>query len=364
VEGVVINPGSWQGRRVFVTGHTGFKGSWLTQWLRELGAEIHGYSLDPPTDPNLFTVASIGMAVASDTRSDIRDSTALQAALRRAKPDVVFHLAAQSLVRMSYRTPVETFDVNVIGTANILQAIRDVPSVRAVVVVTSDKCYQNRGSGQPYRETDAMGGDDPYSASKACAEIVVSSFRSSAGTADTGIAAAAIASARSGNVIGGGDWSPERLVPDCIRAFARGESVKLRYPDAVRPWLHVLEPLAGYLTLAEGLLGGDTELYAAAFNFGPGKGGDANVGRVAKIVAQLWGEGASVETAPGAHSPEAALLRLDATKARTVLGWQARWDLSKTLERTVEWYRAWHAGKDVRSLLTRQLADFTSAAYI
>lgn len=353
--------GSWLGRRVFVTGHTGFKGSWLTLWLRELGAEIHGYALNPPTDPNLFGAAKIGSVVASDTRADIRDIVTLRDALFRAKPDVVFHLAAQPLVRLSYGIPAETFDVNVMGTANVLQAVCDVPSVRAAVIVTTDKCYENRGEGRPYRETDPMGGADPYSASKACAEIVVSSFRSSAVAIEGDNTAIRIASARAGNVVGGGDWSPDRLVPDCIRSFIGGESVKLRYPRAVRPWLHVLEPLGGYIALAERLLQAGSERYAAAFNFGPRPENDANVLQVAQIVARSWGGGARVETIDGTHLPEAMTLRLDTSKARELLAWQARWDLAHTLERTVEWYKAWHAGRDVRPVMARQLADFVGA---
>jgi CDP-glucose 4,6-dehydratase len=358
---MVINPRFWKGRRVLLTGHTGFKGAWLSLWLREMGAELCGYSLDPPTEPNLFEVAKIGAVVSRDTRADIRDLAMLEAALRRDRPEIVFHLAAQSLVRLSYAAPIETFAVNVIGAANLLQAIRRVPTVHAAVIVTSDKCYENRGDGRAYRETDPMGGCDPYSASKGCAEIVTSSFRASAvaiGEQDSSIA---IASARSGNVVGGGDWSPDRLVPDCVRAFVSGQPVKLRYPEAVRSWLHVLEPLAGYIMLAEKLLEPDSTSYTSAFNFGSDDGNDAKVLRVAQSVAQLWGEGARIEAAPGPHPPEALTLRLDATKARSLLGWNTHWDLTQTLERAVEWYRVWHRGQDVRSLMTRQLADFSAS---
>jgi len=361
LEGVVKIANSWSGRRVLITGHTGFKGAWLALWLREMGAAVHGYSLDPPTEPNLFDTAKIGAVMLSDTRSDIRDLPALEKALRRVQPDIVFHLAAQSLVRLSYAVPIETFDVNVMGTAHLLQAIRHVPSVRAVVIVTSDKCYENLGGGQPYRETDPMGGYDPYSASKGCAEIVITSFRASATALGSQGSEIAIASARSGNVVGGGDWSPDRLVPDCIRSFVGGVPVKLRYPQAVRPWLHVFEPLAGYIKLAERLVEANSEQYATAFNFGPGLDNDANVLQVAQTVARLWGKQAVVEVVDGPHPPEAATLRLDATKARTLLGWAARWDLSQTLERSVEWYRAWESGRDVRPLMARQLADFEAA---
>src|SRR5690348_12712299 len=246
MESVVTQRNFWNGRHVLITGHTGFKGAWLSLWLREKGAKVFGYSLAPPTDPNLFEIAKIGEMISGDTRADIRDLSALGETLRTAQPEIVFHMAAQSLVGLSYEIPVETFNVNVMGTVNLLQAVRRVPSVRAAVIVTSDKCYENLGTGQSYRETDPMGGADPYSASKGCAEIVVASFRASAAALGPKGSDIAIASARSGNVVGGGDWSLDRLVPDCIRSFVAGIPVKLRNPEAVRPWLHVLEPLSGY----------------------------------------------------------------------------------------------------------------------
>jgi CDP-glucose 4,6-dehydratase len=351
----------WQRRRVLITGHTGFKGAWLALWLNALGAKVYGYALDPPTNPNLFEIAKIGTAMCEDTRADIRNLLSLEETLRRIQPEVVFHLAAQSLVRLSYSEPIQTFDVNVMGTANLLQAIRTTLSIRGAVIVTSDKCYENHGGARPFRETDPMGGYDPYSASKGCAEIVVSSFRAIASSVGTADSAVAIASARSGNVIGGGDWAADRLVPDCIRSFVSRAPVKLRYPQAVRPWLHVLEPLSGYITLAERLLEPASDRYATAFNFGPGADNDANVLYVATTVAQLWGEIASVEATAGPHPPEAVTLRLDPTKALVELGWKARWDLRQTLERTVDWYRAWNTGQDVRPLMLQQLADFTAA---
>jgi CDP-glucose 4,6-dehydratase len=307
-------------------------------------------------------VAKIGEMISGDTRADIRDFSTLENALRQARPEIVFHMAAQSLVRLSYAIPIETFDVNVMGTAHLLQAMRRVPSVRAAVIVTSDKCYENLGGSKVYRETDPMGGHDPYSASKGCAEIVVTSFRASAAAFGTHGSDIAIASARSGNVVGGGDWSPDRLVPDCIRAFAVGTSVKLRNPEAVRPWLHVLEPLAGYMSLAERLVDANSDKFATAFNFGPGADNDANVLQVARAVARLWGATAGIEVESGPHPPEAKSLRLDATRASTLLGWAARWDLTQTLERAVEWYKTWQSGQDVRPLMRRQLADFASAA--
>ena len=257
--------------------------------------------------------------------------------------------------------PVETFDVNVTGTAHVLDAVCQIPSVRVAIIVTSDKCYENSGAARPYRETDPMGGHDPYSASKGCAELVVASFRASRSALAPSRSDVAIASVRSGNVVGGGDWSPDRLVPDCIRAFTSGNPVTLRNPQAVRPWLHVLEPLAGYIMVAERLLGSAPGQYATAFNFGPTSENDANVLQVAQTVAQLWGRGARVEIAGGTHLPEAAVLRLNSIKASQMLGWKPRWNLAETLGRAVEWYQAWQHGNDVRQLMTRQLADFTAA---
>lgn len=362
LEGVVTVSHSWKGRRVLITGHTGFKGAWLSLWLREKGAEVHGYSLAPPTDPSLFVDAKMAAILASDTCADVRDLATLEKVVRRVQPEVVFHLAAQSLVRLSYLMPVDTFDVNVMGTVNVLQAVLRGGSVRAAVIVTSDKCYENLGGGQPYRETDPMGGNDPYSASKGCAELVVNSFRTSANALGAPEDAAQISSVRSGNVVGGGDWSSDRLVPDCIRSFIAGDAVSLRYPQAVRPWLHVLEPLSGYISLAEKLLSAKDGQYASSFNFGPSAANDADVLTVAQTVAGLWGNSARVEVVSGPHPPEAVMLRLDVARANTLLRWSARWDLTQTLGRTVEWYKAWKAGADVRPLMARQIADYAAVA--
>ncbi|HET7802754.1 MAG TPA: CDP-glucose 4,6-dehydratase [Pseudolabrys sp.] len=358
----VVTADFWRGRRVLITGHTGFKGAWLSFWLREQGAEVFGYSLDPPTEPSLFRVAGIGELVARDIRADIRNSSALKQTLVEARPEVVFHLAAQSIVRLSYSIPLETFDVNILGTAHVLGAVLQTASVRAAVIVTSDKCYENVGDARSYRETDPMGGNDPYSASKGCAELIVASFRASAAALGPPASNIVIASVRSGNVVGGGDWSPDRLVPDCIRAFVSRSPVRLRNPGAVRPWLHVLEPLAGYIDVAERLLGANSARYATAFNFGPAAGNDANVLLVAQTVAGLWGEGARVEVVGSANLPEAATLRLDSTKAMQMLGWKPRWNLTETLERAVEWYKSWQQGRDLRQLMSRQLGDFAAKA--
>jgi len=282
-------------------------------------------------------------------------------ALEAAQPELVFHLAAQPLVRASYQDPVGTFMTNVIGTAHLLDAARAVGSVRGVVLITTDKVYQNREWIHPYRENDRLGGHDPYSASKAASEIVAASFRSSFFAADGGHPAK-VATARAGNVIGGGDWAADRLVPDCLSAFGKGKPVALRYPDSVRPWQHVLEPLSGYLALADALLGESDGEFGRAWNFGPGEAGNASVGEVAETMAGLWGEGARViRDSSGAHPHEAGLLSLDSSLARQELGWRPRWLLRDGLERTVEWYRGWKRGEDMRRLSLEQIADYESA---
>ncbi|MDR7379549.1 CDP-glucose 4,6-dehydratase [Rhodoferax ferrireducens] len=347
--------GVWTDTPVFLTGHTGFKGGWLSLCLQALGAQVHGYALDPNTMPSLFEVARVADTLASDTRADLADRAALQAALAAVRPTVVFHLAAQPLVRASYADPLGTFATNVMGTAHLLEAVRSVPSVRAVVVVTTDKVYDNREWVYPYRESDALGGHDPYSASKGAAEIVTASYRASFFHA---AGAAQIATARAGNVIGGGDWAADRLVPDCLQAFAAQRPVHLRYPGAVRPWQHVLEPLSAYLRLAEALLAQSSHA-ASAWNFGPDARGDATVGQVAQRLAALWGQGAQVEIPEGgAHPHEAGQLRLDITRARAELGWQPRWSLDQALEHTVAWQRAWLAGEDMAAVSRTQIAAY------
>jgi CDP-glucose 4,6-dehydratase len=336
----------WRGKRVFMTGHTGFKGAWLALWLTDLGAELTGYSLPPPTEPSLFEMARVKSRV-RHLDGDVRDGAALTRAIGEARPEIVFHLAAQSLVRLSYDEPVATYATNVMGTVNLLEAVRRCEGVRAVVCVTSDKCYENRETPRPYREDDAMGGYDPYSSSKGCAELVTSAYRRSFfGGGDR----AAIATARAGNVIGGGDWAKDRLVPDLLNGFAAGIRPLIRFPSAVRPWQHVLEPLGGYLRLAKALWTG-VPAAADGWNFGPDEADAKSVGWIADRLAALWGDGAAWETTGEPQPHEAGFLRLDCTKARQHLGWRPAWALDEALRRTVAWRRALDEGAD--------MADFT-----
>jgi len=352
---VTMNPSYWKGRSVLVTGHTGFKGGWLTLWLHRLGAKVHGYALDPPTTPNLFEVANIAPLMASHSLADLADRAQLYATFRETQPEVVFHLAAQPLVREGYRDPLGTLASNVMGTAHLLEAARITASVQAIVIITTDKVYENREWEYPYREIDPLGGRDPYSASKAAAEIVAASYRASYFGQETGHSAH-LATARAGNVIGGGDWAADRLVPDCLRAFAEGDSVRLHFPTAVRPWQHVLEPLAGYLLLAEQLLSTDGNRFATAWNFGPDACGDATVGDIAETTARCWGKDASVEHIPlSDHLHEAGLLRLDSTRARCKLNWQPRWSLQHALAQTVAWHRAWLQGTNMAAYSLEQI---------
>lgn len=352
---------SWRDRSVFVTGHTGFKGGWLVLWLNQLGARVHGFALDPPTRPSLFEVARVESALASDSRADLANLELLKRALTRAKPEVVFHLAAQPLVREGYRDPLGTLATNVIGTAHVLEAARMVDSVRVIVLITTDKVYENRELDYAYCEPDHLGGHDPYSASKAAAEIVAASYRASF---FNGINShpVNVATARAGNVIGGGDWALDRLLPDCLRAFAAGEPVRLRSPRAVRPWQHVLEPLAGYLQLAERLLAPDGAGFAKAWNFGPDASGDASVSEVAEATAKLWGDGARVVQAQEAEQPhEAGLLKLDSTRARNELDWKPRWSLQQAIEQTVFWHHACDRGADMTAVCLDQIRAHQAA---
>jgi CDP-glucose 4,6-dehydratase len=343
----------WKGRRVFLTGHTGFKGGWLALWLAQKGAVVRGYALDPWTEPNLFTEAKVG-SVIEDVRGDIRDGAKLDAAMHEFAPEVVFHMAAQPLVRYSYEDPIRTFETNVIGTARVLEAVRRCPSVRAVVSVTTDKCYENQETPRPYREDDPLGGYDPYSSSKACAELVTAAYRQSF-LSQSGVA---VATARAGNVIGGGDWSTDRLIPDLLRGFLAGEPVKIRRPRAIRPWQHVLEPLHGYILLAERLLSRDSARYATAFNFGPGEDDAQPVEWIAEHMTRFWGGNASwvLDADPGVH--EAGYLMLDATRARAELAWRPQLNLETALHWLVDWYKAWQGGGAMQRFTLEQIGRY------
>jgi CDP-glucose 4,6-dehydratase len=347
---------SWHARRVFLTGHTGFKGGWLALWLAKLGADVRGYALDPVADPCLFTTARVG-AVVDDIRGDIRDAVALEHAMRSFAPEVVFHLAAQPLVRFSYEDPIGTYETNVIGTAKVLDAVRRTPSVRAVDSVTTDKCYENKEWLWPYRETDPLGGYDPYSSSKACAELVSAAYRQAFFSSPN--QSVALATARAGNVIGGGDWSSDRLIPDLVRGFLAAEPVRIRRPRAIRPWQHVLEPLHGYIRLAEQLLTHDPK-YATAYNFGPADDDAKPVDWIAAKMTSLWGDGAAwvLDPDPGVH--EAGYLKLDASRARADLAWTPRLHLETALEWLVLWYRAWQSGADMHAFTLGQIAAYES----
>ncbi len=342
----------WRGKRVLITGHTGFKGGWLALWLKSLGAEVSGYALAPDTHPSLFESVGLRGAGIDHRLGDIRDLAALRAAMKAIRPEVVFHLAAQSLVRRSYTEPAETYATNVMGTVNLLEAVRQEPSAHAVVVVTSDKCYENRERDEGYRESEPMGGRDPYSSSKGCAELVTAAYRAS--YFEKG---AAVASVRAGNVIGGGDWAPDRLIPDLCRAAKAKRAVRIRNPHAVRPWQHVLDPLAGYLQLAERLCT-DGAKFAQAWNFGPADRDARPVSEVLDRVTKLWGDGLRWEPDAGGHPHEAGLLRVDSTKARGELGWRPRLDLDQALQWTVDWYKADFAGKDMGEFTAAQIAAY------
>lgn len=357
MEGMEMNAAFWRGKKVFLTGHTGFKGSWLSLWLQQLGAEVTGYALQPPTDPSLFEVANVAQGMTSII-GDIRDGAALGRAMREAAPDIVIHMAAQPLVRYSYVNPVETYSTNVMGTVHLLEAVRQTPSVRAVVNVTSDKCYDNKEWVWGYRENEAMGGFDPYSNSKGCAELVTSAYRNSFfNPAKYGEHRVALASGRAGNVIGGGDWAEDRLIPDILRAIGENRPVVIRSPHAIRPWQHVLEPLSGYLLLAQKLHEQGVS-HAEGWNFGPGDEDAKPVQWIVERLTQQWGEGANWRFDEGDHPHEAHYLKLDCSKARMRLDWQPRWSLAHALEMIVVWQRAWLEKQDMRSFTLRQIEQY------
>jgi len=350
----------WAGKRVFVTGHTGFKGSWLSLWLQRLNAVVTGYALEPSTTPSLHALASAKSGAAS-VIGDVRDLESLRSALRESRAEIVFHLAAQPLVRRSYAEPVETYATNVMGTVHLLEAVRTCDTVRSVVVVTSDKSYENKEWAWGYRESDPMGGYDPYSNSKGCTELVAAAYRNSFFNESTytkhGVA---VATARAGNVIGGGDWSEDRLVPDLLRAFGAGQSALIRNPHSVRPWQHVLEPLQGYLMLARKLYA-EGPAWAQPWNFGPADSDARPVSWIADRLSHVWGDGATWHTDPAADHPhEANWLKLDCSRARQILGWVPRWNLEQALDAIVEWQLAWHKGENMSSITLSQINQFES----
>jgi CDP-glucose 4,6-dehydratase len=352
----MIDSEFWRGRRVLLTGHTGFKGGWLALWLQSLGSRVFGVSLSPPTTPSLYEVADVGRQMADEAEVDIRDAAALEASVRGFEPEVIFHLAAQPLVRRSFVEPRETFATNVMGTVNLLEAARGVRALRSVVVVTSDKCYENRGWEWGYREDEPMGGHDPYSSSKGAAELVTAAYRSSFFSVDGG---AALASARAGNVIGGGDWGADRLVPDLVRAALGGETLHIRNPTSVRPWQHVVNPLGGYLLLAQALW--SSPAHAAGWNFGPPDDDACTVEWVVQRLRERWGGRPRWEPDPGPHPHEAHYLKVDSARARERLGWRPMVSLDRALESIVRWYERFETGADMRAVTLEQVRELTTA---
>jgi len=346
-----VDASFWKGKRVFLTGHTGFKGGWLSVWLWSMGARVTGYALTPNTKPSFFEVVGVASLVEQNYIADIRDLSALKLAIGKANPDVLIHMAAQPLVRYSYDNPVETFATNVMGTVNILESARRIDSLKAIVVVTTDKCYENQEWVWGYRENEPLGGADPYSGSKACAELVTNTYRQSFFNGTV------VASARAGNVIGGGDWSQDRLVPDALSAFETGKPLALRNPLATRPWQHVLEPLSGYLILAQALFGGATDI-AGAWNFGPDSEGNQTVEQVIALLSGEWGNTVNWHQANSAQPHEAHLLKLDCSKAQQKLHWFPRWTIKEATLKTVHWHKALQAGKDMKIITIEQIKQY------
>ena len=345
------------GRKVLVTGHTGFKGSWICLLLNKLGADVYGYALVPPTNPSLFVEANIGQLITSNI-GDIRDYNFLLKTLNEIQPEIIIHMAAQPLVMESYRNPRETYEINVMGTVNLLDAARQVSSVKAILNVTTDKCYENKEWHWGYRENEPMGGYDPYSNSKGCSELVTSSFRSSYfNPKEYSIHGVALASARAGNVIGGGDWANDRLIPDFIRSISKGEKVKIRSPFAIRPWQHVLEPLTGYLALCEKLYS-EGPAFAEAWNFGPEDKDAKNVEWITQTICELWGDNAEFEIDKNPQPHEANYLKLDCSKAKAELGWIPKWDIENTLKSIVVWNKSFIAGDNIRIVTENQIDEY------
>ena len=347
----------YRGKRVLITGHTGFKGSWLSLLLNELGADVYGFALDPPTSPSLYKEAKIDELVTSYI-GDVRDLDYLTKAIQEVQPEIVFHMAAQPLVRESYKIPVETYSTNVMGTVHLLEACRRTSSVKAIVNVTTDKCYENKEWHWGYRENEPMGGYDPYSNSKGCSELITSAYRNSFfNPSEYKNHGVAVATARAGNVIGGGDWAEDRLIPDFIRAISKGEKVRIRSPFAIRPWQHVLEPLSGYLRLAE-LLYTEGPKFAQAWNFGPYNHDARNVEWITKTICEFWGDEASFEIDKKPQPHEANYLKLDCSKANAELNWFPKWDIQTTLKSIVDWNKAYLNNEDIREVTKRQIHQY------
>jgi CDP-glucose 4,6-dehydratase len=357
---VAVKGSFWKGKRVLITGNTGFKGAWLSLWLHRLGAEVFGYSLSVPTEPSLFQLCKLP-EIASTTFADIRDLAQLIEVLDRVKPEIVFHMAAQSLVRRSYVEPIETYSTNVMGTVHLLDAVRRVGGVKALIVVTSDKCYESSAEVWGHRETDRLGGFDPYSNSKACCELITDAYRNSFFSSKEHCThGTGIASVRAGNVVGGGDWAEDRLIPDMIGAFLLKQPVIIRHPDAVRPWQHVLDPLRGYLAVAERLFNREIA-FAEPWNFGPSVDDAKPVRWIVERLVTLWGAGAGWSIDDGMNPHEASYLRLDCSKARFTLQWSPTWNLETTLDKIVDWYRSYERGDDMRAKTLEQIAEYESA---
>lgn len=355
----MVNPSSkfWSNKRVLVTGHTGFKGSWLCHWLNHMGAEVSGLALPPETTPDLFSLSKLEDHLSSYI-ADIRKFDEIVNVMNKVQPEIVIHMAAQALVRESYSSPRETYETNVMGTVNVLDAIRQTPSVKTIVNITTDKCYENKEWLWAYRENEPMGGYDPYSSSKACAELVTSAYRQSFfQTKAKGIPSVGIASVRAGNVIGGGDWADDRLIPDCVRALMADKPVLIRNKNAIRPWQHVLEPLAGYLILAEKLWT-DPEAYSEGWNFGPSEEDAKPVDWVVEKALLSWGDNKGCAVQPGEHPHEANYLKLDSSKARVRLGWSPKLNISEAIEYTINWYSRYHAGDNIQSIIHDQINNY------
>jgi len=357
----IVDPSFWQGKKVFLTGHTGFKGGWLATWLSTMGAELHGFSLSPSANRNLFEVASIASLFSQSTFADIRNINSLHDALIHSSPDIVIHMAAQSLVRYSYKHPVETYATNVMGTVNLLESLRDCPSVKSALIITTDKCYENREWVWGYRELDSLGGYDPYSNSKACAEMVVSTYRQSFfADQKSQKTHLKIATCRAGNVIGGGDWSQDRLIPDALAAFESGESLLVRNPLATRPWQHVMEPLSGYLLLAQALYQKGA-LFDGAWNFGPNDEGICSVEQLINLLIAQWRSPVMWRPEEGSQPHEANSLRLDSSKARRDLGWNCHWTLERSIKETVDWHNAFQGGQDMLAITKQQIKAYITS---